>query len=91
MLRIVSLVALGLALGPGAASAQTSPDLPSRAADPASPGPIGTAPDRSVTATGQTKPPGAAVGDNLGSRPDLDEKSRELDRAINRGICRGCN
>ena len=41
----------------------------------------------STTAVGQTKPPGTAAD---GSRPDLDQKSRELDRKIKTGICTGC-
>jgi hypothetical protein len=44
----------------------------------------------SITGVGQTKPPGAAVGENLGTRPDLVEKSRQLDRRIDTGICSGC-
>jgi hypothetical protein len=43
-----------------------------------------------TTAVGQTKPPGDTVGDRLGTRPDLEEKSRDLDQKINRGICSGC-
>jgi hypothetical protein len=68
---------------------------------PASPGP-GVAPAGSVgstvdgapparaastTAVGRTKPPGAAAD---GTRPDLDAKSRQLDRKIQTGICTGC-
>ncbi|MDB5511379.1 MAG: hypothetical protein JWR08_862 [Enterovirga sp.] len=41
----------------------------------------------STTAVGRTKPPGAAAD---GYRPDLEEKSRQLDRKINTGICTGC-
>ena len=41
----------------------------------------------STSAVGRTKPPGAAAD---GSRPDLDVKSRQLDRKIKTGICRGC-
>ena len=44
----------------------------------------------STTAVGQTKPPGAPVGENEGTRPDLERKSRELDTKINQGICTGC-
>jgi hypothetical protein len=43
-----------------------------------------------TTAVGQTKPAGDAVGDRLGTRPDLEEKSRDLDQKINKGICTGC-
>ena len=46
---------------------------------------------RDTTAAGQTKPPGTAAGAGLGTRPDLEAKSRELDRKIDTGICRGCN
>lgn len=53
----------------------------------------GAAGDRtgSTTAVGQTKPPGAAVGDGLGTRPDLERKDQELTRRIERGICTGCD
>ena len=52
----------------------------------------GTAPDKtgSTTAVGQTKPPGTAVGEDRGTRPDLERKSDELSRRINTGICTGC-
>ena len=46
---------------------------------------------RATTGVGQTKPPGAAEGGGLGTRPDLEAKSRELDRKIDTGICTGCN
>lgn len=89
-MRIIAL-ALGAALVAGSAAAQTAPGaLPA-------PGAVGSTstgdyPDRtgSITATGQTKPPGDAVGDGLGTRPDLEGKSRELDRKIRTGICNGC-
>jgi hypothetical protein len=61
------------------------------------PGAIGTTatgdtPQRTgaITGVGQTKPPGAAIGDELGTRPDLQERSRQLDRRIDTGICSGC-
>ena len=41
----------------------------------------------STTAVGQTKPPGDAAP---GTRSDLEVKSRELDRKIDKGICTGC-
>ena len=69
-----------------------APPLPPRQGD----GSVGTtatgglAP-RATTATGQTKPPGEAGGAGLGTRPDLEVKSRELDRKIDTGICTGCN
>ena len=44
----------------------------------------------SIAATGRTKPPGAPVGEGLGTRPDLEKRSEELDRRIRTGICRGC-
>lgn len=43
-----------------------------------------------TTASGQTKPPGDTVGDRLGTRPDLEAKSRDLDQKIDKGICTGC-
>ena len=44
----------------------------------------------SITSTGRTKPPGAPVGEGLGTRPDLEKRAEELDRRIRTGICRGC-
>ena len=41
----------------------------------------------STSAVGRTKPPGTAAD---GTRPDLDAKSRQLDRKIKTGICTGC-
>jgi hypothetical protein len=91
-MRISWLAALvvGAAMAGGQAMAQTT-------TEPATAPPIGStvtgAPaDRtgSLTAVGQTKPSGAAVGDDLGTRPDLQEKSRKLDQQINQGICSGC-
>ena len=43
-----------------------------------------------TTAVGQTKPAGSPVGDGLGTRADLQEKSRQIDRKIDTGICTGC-
>jgi hypothetical protein len=75
--------------------------VPAAAQSPASPG-LGTAPPGSVgstadgappattastSAVGRTKPPGAAAD---GTRPDLEAKSRQLDRKIKTGICTGC-
>lgn len=40
-----------------------------------------------TTAVGQTKPPGDAAP---GTNSALEEKSRELDRKIDKGICTGC-
>lgn len=53
----------------------------------------GEAPEKtgSTTAIGQTKPPGQAVGDGLGTRPDLEDKSRDLTRRIQNDICKGCD
>lgn len=62
----------------------------------ASPGGIppasGAAGDRtgSIAPSGQTKPPGDPVGEGLGTRPDLEQKSREIDSKIRTGICKGC-
>jgi hypothetical protein len=92
-MRLPSLAfAFGLALA-GPAFAQVQPSTPG--AGPA--GSVGSTvtgglPDRtaSTSAVGRTKPPGAPIGDGLGTRPDLEEKSRQLDRKINTGICSGC-
>lgn len=43
-----------------------------------------------TTAVGQTKPPGGVLDDRAGTTPDLDQKSRDIDRQINTGICSGC-
>lgn len=68
------------------ATAQSSPP-------PSSSLPPPSAADRSgdrrgsITATGQTKPPGSAAS---GERSDLDRKSEAIDRKIKGGICKGC-
>jgi hypothetical protein len=89
---LLTVCALGTALVAGPALAQTTSSP--AAAPPASVGTTvnGGLPDRtaSTTAVGQTKPAGAAVGDDLGTRPDLQQRSRELDRRIDKGICTGC-
>ena len=98
MNRILISLALTAGLVAGAASAQTAPPA-SSGLSPGSASPTGGIPpatggagDRtgSITATGQTKPPGSTVGPEQGTRPDLETKSKELDEKINRGICRGC-
>jgi hypothetical protein len=105
MRLLTGAIALGLALASPVA-AQVPPARDSAASPtlaPMTPGMPSTAaadrdlsgsglPDRtaSTTAVGRTKPPGAPVGDGLGTRPDLEVKSRELDRKINTGICSGC-
>ena len=90
MKPLASLSALAiLTVAPAFAQA---PPLPPRQGD----GSVGTtatgdlAP-RATTATGQTKPPGAAGDGGLGTRPDLEAKSREVDRKIDTGICTGCD
>lgn len=102
MRPLIAVVALGL-FAAGPSFAQTT--APSSGLAPASPmapttppaGSVGStvnggAPDRtgSTTAIGQTKPPGDAVGERMGTRPDLEAKSKELDQKINKGICVGC-
>lgn len=95
MIRPAAALALLACLSAAPALAQTTPPVASGLApSPASPTQgippaTGGAGDRtgSVAATGQTKPPGEAAP---GTRPDLEQKSKQLDEKINRGICRGC-
>ena len=70
------------ALGQGAAPTTAPAGSVGSTVDGGAPAKLG-----STTAVGRTKPPGAAAP---GTRPDLEEKSRALDRRINRGICTGC-
>lgn len=88
MTRTLALAAAAALFGLAPAFAQKSGGITGGGIPPAS----GGAGDRSgaVTATGQTKPPGTPVGDNMGTRPDLERKSRQLDRQIKDGICKGC-
>ena len=78
----------------GPACAQTSPGAGPGVAPAGAVGSTATgdlpAKTGATTAVGQTKPPGGTVGDRLGTRPDLEEKSRALDKKIDRGICSGC-
>ena len=85
-------LALGAALLATPALAQTPPAAPVTGTPQA--GAVGStvtgaapAIAGSTSAVGRTKPPGAAAD---GSRPDLDAKSRQLDRKIKTGICKGC-
>lgn len=104
-IKLPALIAAAAFLLGSPSFAQTSSPLPhSGAAQPnagppgaARPGSVGSTrtgelPEKtgSTTAVGQTKPPGGALGDGLGTRPDLEEKSRDIDRNINKGICNGC-
>lgn len=95
ILAALTVASLGFA---APAFAQATPPA-STGAGPSTTSPAGGIPsatggagDRtgSLTGTGQTKPPGDAVGDRLGTRPDLERKSEDLDRKINTGICKGC-
>jgi hypothetical protein len=80
----------GAVLITGPALAQDTSPAPAPA--PAGRTGTGDVPQRTgaITGLGQTKPPGTALGDTLGTRPDLQEKSRQLDRRIHQGICSGC-
>lgn len=88
-------LALAAALYGLPASAQDGTASPGGATTTAPPaGSVGSTAKGGITETtgstslvGKTKPPGAAAD---GYRPDLEEKSRELDRKINTGICTGC-
>jgi hypothetical protein len=87
-LALGAILTAGLISGAASAQSAAAPGAPAAIGSTATGGP----PERagSVTSVGQTKPGGAAVGDDLGTRPDLQEKSRKLDRQINQGICNGC-
>ena len=91
-MRVLIPALLGLAMtGVVPAFAQTTaPGTDTTSPAVASSGSAGGAATGGTTDVGQTKPPGAAVGDGLGTRPDLDQKSRQLDQKINQGICVGC-
>lgn len=81
---------LGAILIAAPALAQTSPGVaPSGTVGSTT---TGAAPEKTgaTTGVGQTKPPGDVVGDNLGTRPDLEQKSKQLDEKIDKGICSGC-
>ena len=84
-----AVLALAASLLASPVLAQTTP--PARSSDLGAGLSAGGPGDRtgSVTAAGQTKPPGAALGPD-GSNDRLDEKSRELDKKIQNGICTGC-
>ncbi len=99
MNRYVQLLTFAACLAACPALAQLTPPV-AGGLPPSSQSPTGGIPpaadgagDRtgSLTGAGQTKPPGSPVGDNLGTRPDLEQKSREIDRQISTGICKGCN
>ncbi|MFH6783739.1 MULTISPECIES: hypothetical protein [Methylobacterium] len=76
-------VLLAAALAPAPLLAQGEP--PGR--DPGSTGSLAT---RDTTGVGQTKPPGAALGPDAGLTPELQERDRAIQRAIETGICTGC-
>lgn len=85
-----NLLLAGAILTAGPVFAQTSPGVaPSGTVGSTA---TGAAPEKTgaTTGVGQTKPPGDAVGDNLGTRPDLEQKSKQLDQKIDKGICSGC-
>ncbi|WP_375458637.1 hypothetical protein [uncultured Enterovirga sp.] len=97
-MRLLPIIVAAACLASAAATGQTAPsgvDARSPSTAGPTPSPVGGA-GRNVTATGQTKPPGAAVAPNApidnrsGLTPELDRKSRELDRQISKGICKGC-
>jgi hypothetical protein len=95
-----TLVAASVALGAahaqverGGPSAGAIPPLSDQRAggdQPRSAGAGSPADTGSITPTGRVKPPGAPVGESLGTRPDLERRAQELDRRIRTGICRGC-
>lgn len=96
--RAAAIVIVGLLAAPPALAQAPSPGP--TGGDRPEAGPAGSAggtsadrvPERagSISAVGRTKPPGATLGDQLGTRPDLEARSRELNRRIETGICTGC-
>ncbi|GJD47421.1 hypothetical protein OPKNFCMD_0129 [Methylobacterium crusticola] len=92
MPRFLAVTLVVGALAPLPATAQSGdPGAGAPAtADPGSTGSVGAA-NRSITGVGQTKPPGAALGPGEGTSPEVREKSREVNRKIDTGICIGCN
>lgn len=98
MTRTIATLALLAATLATPALAQVTPPI-STETSPSTTSPTGGIPpatggasDRtgSITGVGQTKPPGDAVGARLGTRPDLERKSQQIDREISTGICKGC-
>ncbi|MBY0295223.1 MAG: hypothetical protein K2X71_04155 [Methylobacterium sp.] len=88
-LTVPTILAAAL-LGAAPLSAQTAdPGVPPspRAGDPGSTGAV----NRSITATGQTKPPGAAVGPRESQSGEQRDKIRDINRKVDTGICIGCN
>ncbi|WP_407518791.1 hypothetical protein [Methylobacterium oryzisoli] len=75
-MRILPALFLLAALAAPAAAEMSAPAMPH--------------PSRHVTALGTTKPDGAPLDARGGTRPDLDRRSRALDRLIATAICRGC-
>lgn len=74
---------LAQAPAPGSAGAGTAGGAPST--DPTATGGVGPG-GRDIAATGQTKPPGTALGPRDDTTRALDDKAKSLTT----GICRGC-
>ena len=91
MMAPLAALAVGATMLAGTAMAQSSPSTNGPSFD--KPSPRAGSPDRtgSIAPTGQTKPPGAPVGDNLGLTPELRKRDRAIERQIEQGICKGCN
>ncbi|MGY2047437.1 hypothetical protein [Methylobacterium sp. JK268] len=88
-LPVLALVLLATGLGAGPLAAQTAdpgttaPDT--GASDAGSTGSV----NRSITASGQTKPPGrAAAPQDPTQQPD---RVKEINRKVDTGICIGCD
>lgn len=82
-LLILALCTTAWSTSAGAQGSATAP--PTHRDDPVEMAPDG----RSVTSSGQTKPPGEPVGPGLGTSSKLEKQHEEIDRHTLKSICRG--
>ncbi|ACL60053.1 hypothetical protein [Methylobacterium nodulans] len=86
--RLIGLALMAASLGAAPLAAQTAdPGAPLPGPRTNEPTSTGTT-TRTITSTGQTKPPGRAAAPREGNQPD---RIKEINRRIDTGICIGCN